>query len=297
MQMKVFLTCALTGGAPINPKHPKFPITPGQIAEAAIEAAKAGASIVHIHVRNPETGESSRDPKLFKEVVDRIRQSGTNIVLNLTCGHGAFLVPDPEDESRGLPESDVVNADERCAHLKDCLPEIATLDVTTMNWNAGDFDFVYLNTPPTLRKMAGIMRALNVRAEFECFQAGDVLFANRLVEEGFIEGPALFQFVLGIKWGVPASPETVQYMRNLVKGEHVWTAFGLGPMQFPMAAQSMLLGGHVRVGLEDNLYLDRGVFATNGQLVERAVRIVEDLGYAVASPDETRELLQLKNFK
>ncbi len=296
MTRKVLLTCAVTGNAPFNPKHPCFPVTPQEIADAAIEAARAGASIAHIHVRNPETGEGSRDVGLFREVVARIRDSGTDIVINLTAGMGALLLPDPEDESRALPESDVVGVEERIEHLVDCLPEIASLDVTTGNQVEGTMDFVYLNTTRTLRGMAKRFQQLGVKPEFEAFSAGDVLFANQLVKEGLVDGTPMYQFVLGVLWAAPADPETMIYMRNLLPDDCQWGALGLGRMQFPIAAQSILLGGNVRVGLEDNLYLRKGVFASNGQLVERAVQIVDSLGYEPATPGEARELLQLKNF-
>ena len=295
---KVYITCAVTGNAPFNPRHPNFPVTPAQIADASIEAVKAGAAIVHVHVRDLETTEGCRDPALFKEVVDRIRQSGTNVIINLTCGLGGLLLPDPEDEARALPESDVIGVDERVEHLAQCLPDIASLDVTTGNQVEGDLEFVYLNTTRTLRGMAKRFKELGVKPEIETFQAGDVLFGAQLIEEGLIDGPAMFQFVLGVKWGAPADPETVLYMRNLLPSavDVEWTAMGIARDEFPIAAQSVLLGGHVRVGLEDNLYLDRGVFATNGELVERACRIIEDVGCAVATPDETREMLALRPY-
>ncbi len=296
MKRKVILTCAVTGNAPFNPKHPCFPVTPKEIAAAAIEAAKAGASVAHIHVRNPETAEGSRDVKLFREVVSRVREYETDIVINLTAGLGAFFLPDPENEGRALPESDLIGVEERIAHLVDCLPEIASLDVTTGNQVEGSMEFVYLNTTRTLRGMARRFRELGVKPELEAFQAGDVLFANQLVKEGLIDGTPMYQFVLGVLWGAPADPETMLYMRNLLPDNVQWGALGLGRMQFPIVAQSILLGGNVRVGLEDNLYLEKGVFATNGQLVERAVRIIEDLGCDVATPTEAREILQLKNF-
>jgi uncharacterized protein (DUF849 family) len=295
MSRKVILTCAVTGNAPFNPKHPAFPVTPKQIAESCVEAAGAGASIVHIHVRNPETGAGTRDPKLFKEVVDRVRASGVNIVLNLTCGMGAFFLPDPENEARGLPESDVIPTAERVRHLEMCLPEIASLDITTGNQVEGPLEFVYLNTTRTLRQMAKRFQELGVKPELETFSPGDILFGNQLVKEGLIDGPPLYQMVLGVLWGAPAGAETMIYQRGLLpQGAH-WAAFGIGREQMPMAAQAALLGGNVRVGLEDNLYLSRGVFATNGQLVERARSIVENMGMSIASPDETREILQLKN--
>ena len=296
MKRKVLLTCAVTGNAPFNPNHPSFPVTPKEIAAAAIEAAKAGASIAHIHVRDPETAEGSRDVNLFREVVARIREHETDIVINLTAGMGAFFLPDPEDEGRALPESDVVGVEERIAHLVDCLPEIASLDVTTGNQVEGTMEFVYLNTTRTLRAMARRFQELGVKPELEAFQSGDVLFAGQLVKEGLVDGTPLFQFVLGVLWGAPASAETMIYLRNLLPENRHWAALGLGRMQFPIAAQSVLLGGNVRVGLEDNLYLERGVFGSNGQLVERAVQIIDNLGCAVATPDDAREMLQLKNF-
>lgn len=296
MKRKVLITCAVTGNAPYNPKHPNFPITPKQIAASAIEAAKAGASIVHLHVRDPETGEGSRDVDLFRETVARVREYETDVVLNLTAGMGALFLPDPEDESKALPESDVIGVEERIEHLVDCLPEIASLDVTTGNQQEGQMEFVYLNTTRTLRGLAKRFQELGVKPELEAFQAGDVLFANELVKEGLVDGTPLYQFVLGVRWGAPADPETMLYMRNLLPANVEWASLGLGRMQFPTAALSVLLGGNIRVGLEDNLYLERGVFASNGQLVERAVRIIEDVGCEAATPDDAREMLQLKNF-
>jgi len=296
MKRKVLLTCAVTGNAPFNPKHPSFPVTPKEIAASAIEAAKAGASIAHIHVRNPETAEGSRDVDLFREVVARIRDYDTDIVINLTAGMGAFFLPDPEDEGRALPESDMASVEERIEHLVECLPEIASLDVTTGNQVEGTMEFVYLNTTRTLRAMAKRFQELGVKPELEAFSAGDTLFANQLVKEGLVDGTPLYQFVLGVQWGAPATPETMIYLRNLLPENRYWGALGLGRMQFPIAAQSVLLGGNVRVGLEDNLYLERGVFGSNGQLVERAVQIIDHLGCAAATPDEARQMLQLKNF-
>jgi uncharacterized protein (DUF849 family) len=294
MSRKVILTCAVTGNAPFNPKHPAMPITPAQIADACVEAAKAGASVAHIHVRDPETGGGSRDPKLFKEVVDRVRQSGTDIILNLTCGLGAFFLPDPEDEARALPESDVIPVAERVRHLEECLPEIASLDITTGNQVEGTLEFVYLNTTRTLRAMAKRFQELGVKPELEVFSAGDILFGKSLISDGLIDGVPLFQMVLGVLWGAPATTETMIYQRNLIPENAQWAAFGIARDEMPMVAQSALLGGNVRVGLEDNLYLSRGVFATNGQLVERASTIINHLGMSVATPAEAREIMQLK---
>jgi len=293
MKRKVNLTCAVTGNAPFNPAHPAFPITPKQICDAAIEAANAGASAVHLHVRDPETGAGSFDHALFCQLLDRIRQTGVNIVLNVTCGGGGLFLPDPADESKALPESDILSAQDRVRHIEAVLPEICSLDVTTGNQVEGGEDFVYLNTPRTLRAMAKRFQELKVKPEMEVFQAGDILFANEMVKEGLISGTPLYQMVLGIRWGAPADPETMLYMRNLLPSGAAWGGFGIAKMEMPMVAQSVLLGGNVRVGLEDNLYLERGVFATNGQLVERAAKIIEYLGCDVATPDEMRQSLQL----
>ena len=298
-KQKVILTCAVTGNAEVNPKYPyQYPITPKQICETVVEAASAGASIAHIHVRDPETGHGSRDVELFKETVARIRDTGTNIVLNLTAGMGAVFLPDPEDESKALPESDMLNAEDRLEHVKDCLPEIASLDITTGNQEEGPFEFVYLNTTRTLRQMAKLFQKYGVKPELEAFQAGDVLFGNQLLEEGLIDGIPMYQFVLGVKWASPATSETMMYLRSLLpQNKNIqWCSFGIGRDQMPMVAQAALLGGNVRVGLEDNLYMERGVFATNGQLVERGCTIIDSIGKSVATPDETREILGLKKM-
>jgi uncharacterized protein (DUF849 family) len=295
MNRKVILTCAVTGNAPFNPKHPAMPVTPAQIAASCLEAAKAGASIVHIHVRHPETGKGSRDPELFRQVVDRVRSSGVNIVINLTCGLGAFLLPDPEDESRALPESDIIPVAERVRHLEQCLPEIASLDITTGNQVEGPLEYVYLNTTRTLRAMARRFQELSIKPELEVFSAGDILFGNALVKEGLVAGPPFFQMVLGVLWGAPATAQTMLYQSSLLPPDAVWAAFGIGRDQMPMLAQAALLGGHARVGLEDNLYLSRGVFASNGQLVERAASIIDNIGMQVATPDEARQILGLKS--
>jgi len=294
MKRKVIVTCAVTGNAEFNRKHPSFPVTPKQICASAVDAARAGAAIVHLHVRDPETGEGSRDRNLFRELVDRVRDTGINVVINLTAGMGGFFLPNPDNEAFGLPESDVASPDERVAHLRDCLPEIASLDVTTGNQIESGVEFIYLNTTRTLRAMAAQFQALGVKPEIEAFQVGDILFAKQLISEGLISGTPLFQFVLGIKWGAPADPATALYMRGHLPDDAVWTAMGIGRLQFPMAAQSLLLGGNIRVGLEDNLYLERGKFATNAQLVERAVNLIQELGEEVATPDDARQILGLR---
>ena len=292
--MKHIITCAVTGGARPHPKHPNFPITPTEIADACIEAAEAGASVVHIHVRDPETGFSSDDPLLFNEVVDRIRQTGIDIVLNLTCGQGAMFYPDPEDESRGLPHSKMYPVDKRMRHVERNLPELASFDITAGNRLFGPNEAVYMNTPRAMRLMAKKFMDLGVKPELEVFDTGDIVFGNQLRDEGLLEGKPFFQFALGIKWGVPSSLEALQFMKGIIPADAHWGAFGISRDEFPILAHTALMGGHVRVGLEDNLYLSRGVFATNGQLVERARTLVDILGGTVATPQEAREILGLR---
>jgi uncharacterized protein (DUF849 family) len=293
---KVIITCAVTGNAPFNRSHPNFPITPAQIAAACVEAAKAGAAVVHVHVRDPVTALGSRDPRLCKETVDRLRDTGTDVVLNLTAGLGAFFLPDPADESRALPESDVASVEERMEHLELCRPDIASLDITTGNQVEGMREFVYLNTTRTLRAMARRFMELNIKPELETFHAGDIEFGKTLIREGLIAGVPLFQFVLGIKWGAPVDTRTLLYMRDLLPSGVEWCALGTGRWQMPVLAQTMLLGGNVRVGLEDNLYLRKNVFATNGDLVTQAKILIEGLGYKVATVKEARARLLAHSF-
>lgn len=290
---KVIITCAVTGNAPFNPRHPGFPVTPPQIASACLEAARAGAAVVHVHVRDAKTRAGSRDPRLFKEVVDRLRDSATDVVVNLTAGLGAFLLPDPEDESRALPQSDVISVDERMRHLELCRPEMASLDITTGNQVEGSVEFVYLNTTRTLRAMARRFQEMSIKPELETFSAGDVEFGKALVSEGLVSGVPLFQFVLGVRWGAPADSRTLLYMHDLLPPGAQWAALGTGKLQMPVLAQTVLLGGNVRVGLEDNLYLRKGVFASNGDLVGKAKMLIESLGYDCASPAEARVILGL----
>jgi uncharacterized protein (DUF849 family) len=293
---KVILTCAVTGGAPVSPRYPRelsFPVTPKQIARDAIAAAKAGAAVAHIHARDPETGAPTRDVAIYKEICDRIRDSGSDVIINLTCGHAAIFCPDPEDESRAGPGTDMGNVEERIRHIEECLPDMCSLDVTTGNQVEAGFEFVYLNTPRTLSAMARRFRELGVKPEIEVFQAGDILLANHFHEHGLFDEPPLYQFVLGVKWGAPATPGTMAYMKDLLPAGSLWAAFGISRLQMPMAAQAVLLGGNVRVGLEDNIYLRRGEFATNLQLVERAVQIIRLLGEEPATSAEAREMLGL----
>jgi uncharacterized protein (DUF849 family) len=290
---KVILTCAVVGENQYNKAHPNFPITPQQIADAALEAEQAGASCVHLHVRNPKTGEGSRDPDLFLDMAARVRENGVKAVMNITCGGGGIFSPDPADESKAGPDSDIASAEERVKHIEMCKPEVCSLDVCTQNQQDGDKTHVYLNTEYTLRKMAKRFQELGVKPEIEVFAPGDVLLANKMLEEGLFDAPPMFQIVMGTRWGLPATPETLIYMKSLLPKGAVWAAFGIARMQMPMVAQAALLGGNVRVGLEDNLYLSSGVFATNGQLVEKAKSIIEGIGLEVATPDEAREIMGL----
>ena len=294
MQHKVIITCAVTGGSDYNRDHPNFPITPQQIADAALEAEQAGAASVHLHVRDPNTGKGSRDPELFLDMATRVRDNGVKGIINITCGHGGRFYPDPEDESRGGPGSDIASAEERVKNIELCLPEVCSLDVCTQNQSDGGQGYVYLNTEYTLKKMAKRFQELGVKPEIEVFAPGDILLANQMLAEGLFDLPPMYQIVMGTKWGLPATAETLIYMKNLLPADANWAAFGIARQQMPMVAQATLLGGNVRVGLEDNHYLSRGVFATNGQLVERAKTIIESLGYEVATPAEAWQILGLK---
>ena len=288
---KVVITCAVTGNAPFNPRHPAFPITPKDIAAACVEAARAGAAVVHVHVRDPNTGAGSRNPELFKETVDRLRDSGVDVILNLTAGLGGFLLP--IRLTNGARCRRAMSSRRKSAwRTSNCAAPISLRSIlrpatkSKAPWNSSNF-----NTTRTLRAMAKRFQELNIKPELETFSAGDVEFGKSLIAEGLISGVPLFQFVLGVKWGAPADSRTLLYMRDLLPWPAAWAALGPGRLQMPVVAQCTLLGGNVRVGLEDNLYLSRGVFATNGQLVERAKLIIESLGYEVASVGEARALL------
>ena len=257
-----------------------------------VEAAKAGAAIAHIHVRDPETGAGARDPALFREVVERTRSSDTDIVLNLTAGMGGdWQVGDDEPMVPG-PATDLVGPLERLVHVEELRPEICTLDCGTMNF--GDGDMVYVHTPSQLRKGAKRIRELGVKPELEAFDTGQLRFINQMIDEGLFDGKPMVQICLGIPWGAAADTASMKAMADMVHPEAVWSGFGVGRMQMPMVAQAMLLGGNVRVGLEDNLYLSRGVFASNAQLVERAVEIIERLGGRPLTPAEARTTLGLE---
>ena len=293
MNREVFVTCAVTGSGATQDRSPHVPRSPAEIAASAIDAAKAGAAIVHCHVRDPETGAPSRDPALFREVTERIRAAETDVVLNLTAGSGGDVVfggpqaPLPLD-----PEgTDMVGAEERVAHVADCLPEICTLDCGTMNF--AEADYVMTNTPGMLRAMGARMTELGVKPEIEAFDSGHLWLAKRLVEEGVLEAPALVQLCMGVPWGAPNDLNTFLAMVNAIPGDWTWSAFSLGRDQMAYAAAAVLAGGNVRVGLEDNLMLEKGVLATNAQLVEKAVGIVERMGARVVGPEAVRERLGL----
>jgi len=290
---EVFITCAVTGVGATTHRSELVPVTPAQIADAALEAARAGAAIAHIHVRNPETGGPSRDPALYRKVVERIRASDVDVVLNLTAGMGGDLVlggveaPLPPNPSG----TDMAGATERLAHVAQLLPEICTLDCGTMNFAEGDY--VMTNTPSMLREMARQIQALGVRPEIEIFDTGNLVFAKQLLLEGLVDEPAMFQLCMGIPYGAPDDPSTLLAMVNQLPPECVFSAFAIGRMQLPYVAFAPLVGGNVRVGLEDNIWLERGAKATNGALVERAVTILEAMNVSVLGPSEVREKLQL----
>ena len=291
MHWNPFITCAITGAGASQGVHPDLPITPQQIADSAIDAAKAGAAIVHCHVRDPETGVPSRRVDLYREVVDRIRDSGVDVLINLTTGMGGDLLIGPNGTDTPLEGSDLVGPDERIAHLHDTLPDICTLDCGSLNF--GDGNLVYVGTPDYLRIGAEKIRALGIKPELECFELGHLWFVNRMVEEGLVDDPPFVQVCLGIPWGAPATPQTLQTFASQMPPNAVWSAFAISRMEMPYVAASMLAGGNVRVGLEDNLYISKGQFASNAQLVERAVTIIEALGGTVAGPDVARERLGL----
>jgi uncharacterized protein (DUF849 family) len=296
MISEAFITCAVTGAGDTVARSQHVPVTPEQIAESALDAARAGAAVVHIHVRDPATGRGARDPALFREVVERIRAcSDVDPVLNLTAGMGGDLVlggveaPLPVDANL----TDMVGPSERLAHVAELMPEICTLDCGTMNFAAGG-DYIMANTPAMLRAMARRVRELGVRPELEVFDTGHLVFVNELVSEGLIDDPPLIQLCLGIPYGAPADLGTLLAMVARLPAGAVFSAFAIGRLQLPFAALAPLVGANVRVGLEDNLYLSRGRLATNAELVERAAGLMEGIGVRVLGPDEVREKLSLR---
>lgn len=291
MNRNVIITCAVTGAGDALSKHPDLPVSPEQIANAVIGAAGAGAAVCHIHVRDPETGQGSRDVDLFKDVVERVRASDTDVIINLTAGMGGGWFPsDDGDPSLPGPGTDMIGPEERLAHVDVVRPDICSLDCGTMNF--GDNE-IYISTPKYLKIMAEMVQRWGVKPELEVFDLGHIRFAQSMIEEGLVDSPPLFQICLGIPWGASADAETMMAMRNALPVGANWAGFGIARMEMPMVAQAVLLGGNVRVGLEDNLYLDKGVLASNADLVIRAREIIERLGSKVATPDEAREILNL----
>jgi uncharacterized protein (DUF849 family) len=293
MNQDVFITCAVTGSGDTISKSDKIPITPAEIASSAIDAAKAGAAIVHCHVRDPETGSPSRDPALFWELTDRIRSSNIDMVLNLTAGMGGDLVLGGVETP--LPPAttgtDMAGATERLTHISKCLPEICTLDCGTMNFGHGDY--IMTNTPRMLREMALQMKALGVKPEIEAFDTGHLWFAKKLAEDGIIDDPALVQLCMGIPWGAPDDLNTFMAMINNIPKGWIFSAFSIGRNGAAYPAAAVLAGGNIRVGLEDSIYLSRGVFATNAQLVERAANVATNMGASLLDPEAVRDKLSL----
>ena len=289
----VFITCAITGSGASTDRSDKVPVTPREIADSCIEAAQAGAAVVHIHVRDPETKAGSRDPALYAEVVDHIRDSGVDMVINLTAGMGGDLTLGSTENP--LPPSaegtDMVGATERLEHVKQILPEICTLDCGTMNF--GESDYIMTNSPAMLKDMAAQIQAMGVRPEIEAFDTGHVLLAKWLQDQGLIDNPTMIQLCMGIPWGAPDDFSTFQAMVNAVPEDWTFSAFSIGRNQLPYVPMAINAGGNVRVGLEDNIWLSKGVLATNGDLVKRAVTITEAMGSTVIGPEAVREQMQL----
>jgi len=293
MNREVFITCAVTGSGSTQDRSPHVPRSPAEIAASAIDAARAGAAVVHCHVRDPDTGAPSRRLDLYREVTERIRESEVDVVLNLTAGMGGDMVFGSPERPLPLKEAgtDMVGAAERVEHVKQCLPEICTLDCGTMNF--AEADYVMTNTPGMLQAMGRMMTHLGVKPEIEAFDTGHLWYAKQLVKDGVLDSPALVQLCMGVPWGAPDDLNTFMAMVNNVPDDWTFSAFSLGRNQMAYVAASVLAGGNVRVGLEDNLWLDKGVLATNAQLVERAVTIAENLGARVIGPQQVREKLGL----
>jgi uncharacterized protein (DUF849 family) len=295
MNRNVIVSCAVTGSGDSVGKHPAIPVTPEEIAYAAIEAAKAGAAIVHVHVRDPETGKASRRADLFAEVVRRIRDSEVDVIINLTTGMGGDLFFGPDEDTMNFTEdTDCVGQIERMRHVEESLPEICSLDCGSFNYAEGSY--VYISTPGMLRLGAAFAQTLGVKPELEVFDLGHLAFAKQLLAEGLLDSPPLFQICLGIRWAAEADTRNFLTMVDQLPEGSNWAGFGVGAMEMPIVAQAVLLGGNVRVGLEDNLYLDKGVFASNAQLVERACNIVQLMGGKIQTPAQARQALGLKKL-
>ena len=293
MNWDVFITCAVTGAGDSAGRSDKVPVNPEQIAASAVEAARAGAAVAHIHVRDPATGKGARDPALYAEVMQRVRASGVDVVLNLTAGMGGDMVFGSVEQP--LPPgagTDMAGATERLAHVAQLLPEICTLDCGSMNFAAGG-DYVMVNTPDTLRAMARQVQALGVKPELEVFDTGHLVMVKEMLREGLLDDPVLVQLCMGIPYGAPDDPLTLMALVHALPPGTVFSAFSIGRMQLPYAAMAALAGGNVRVGLEDNLFLSRGVLASNGALVERAATILTAMGARILGPEDVRKKLKL----
>ena len=291
MTTKTIVCCAVTGGGDTVGKSPAVPVTPEQIATSCIEAAKAGAAIVHIHVRDPETGKPSMRLEYYSEVVERIRTSGTDVVINLTTGPGARLIPGPDEPLAVAPGTTFVGPEKRSRHITSLKPEICSLDMGSLNMG----DWVFINTPAHIAAIGAAAYAAGATPELEVFEAGHIMLARHMIETGRLRGPGLFQLCLGVRWAQPATVEALRYMRSLLPEGATWFAFGVAIAQFPIVAETVKLGGHVRVGLEDNLYLEKGKLApSNASLVEKAVGIIRSAGNEIATAAEARAMLGLK---
>ncbi len=293
MQNEVFITCAVTGSGSTYDKHPAIPTSPEQIANAAIEAANAGAAIAHIHVRDPETGMPSRKVEYYEEVCQRVRDAGTDVVLNLTAGMGGDMVFGQGEELLPLAEgTDMAGPLERLLHVESCLPEICTLDCGTMNF--AEANYVMTNTPAVLNAMARRVQELGVRPELEVFDSGHLVYVKKMIELGLLDDPIMIQLCMGIPYGAPDDLNTFMGLVNNLPSNSIFSAFSIGRRELPFIASTLAAGGNIRVGLEDNLFLEKGVYASNGALVERAVTIARAMNVKLLSPAEVREKLQLK---
>ena len=289
MSNDVIITCAVTGSHQNFQKHPDYPIAPKQIAASCLEARQAGAAIVHVHVRDPETGAPAGDTELYREVVERIRDTGSDVLINLTTGFGGRFSPSEDDPRRAGPGTSLIPPEQRVAHVEELKPEICSLDVGTFNFGAS----VFMNTPEHLRIMAARIKAAGIKPEIEVFEPGHIIFAKQMIEEGLIEDPPMFQLCLGILYASPATAEAMTFLCSLLPESARWSAFGVARWQFPIAEEAVAQGGNLRVGLEDNLYLAKGEYASNGQLVEKAAEIVRGGGAEPAEPARAREILGL----
>ena len=288
MSRSIVITCAVTGGGDTVGKHPAIPITPDQIARSALEASEAGAAVVHIHVRDPQTGQPSLDPSLYREVVKRVRDRDSDVIINLTTGEGGLVRASTRAHGAAGLGAAVMSPATRAAHVRELRPDMCSLDMGSLNFG----DDLFINTSDDIVEIARLAAEVNTRIELEVFDTGHIQLARHLLKRKLIASPPLFQLCLGIPWGAPADVETAMLMRNSLPTDATWAAFGIGATQFPMVAIASVLGGHTRVGLEDNLYLERGVLApSNASLVERAVNIIENLGEHVASKDQARVIL------